>query len=246
MTKAVDRFETALSRAKESDKNSIGVWKERLLHTFLKYYLEPDPAYHEQPVVGFIADIFHDGTLIEVQTRDLYRLRRKLEAFLEHSDVTCVNVVFPIAAVKWLVWVEADGLRRPRRKSPKADSALQILPELYGLRAMLRHPKLAFAAAMVQLEEYRHLDGWSRDKKRGSHRMERLPLALDQLIALRVPEDYSALLPESLPPEFTVKEFGKLCRMQEKAAWRSLHVLTLVGVVRKCGKRGRSELYELL
>jgi len=242
--RTANRFEQALSQAKVQEKNSIGVRKERLLHTFLKYYLEPDPAYHEQPVVGFIADIFRDGTLVEVQTRDLYRLRRKLEAFLEHPDVTRVNVVFPVAAVKWLVWVEEDGLCRPRRKSPKAGSAPQILPELYGLRALLCHPKLTFMAAMLQIEEYRRLDGWSRDKKRGSHRMERIPLALDKMISIRVPADYSALLPEHLPPEFTVKEFGKLCRMRENAAWRSLHVLALVGAVRKCGKRGRGEVYE--
>jgi len=32
--------------------------------------------------------------------------------------------------------------------------------------------------------------------------------------------------------------------MQTNAAWRSLHVLALLGVVRKCGKRGREDLYE--
>lgn len=248
MTQVTDRFEQALAQAREQERNSIGVQKERLLHAFLKYYLELDPACHEQKIAGFVADAFRGGELTEVQTRDLYRLRRKLEAFLEHPDVKHVNVVFPIASVKWLVWVEEGGLCRPRRKSPKAGGPPQILPELYGLRTLLRHEKLRFTVAMLQIEEYRRLDGWSRDKKRGSHRMERAPLALDAMISLRTSMDYHKLLRDygtaALPPVFTVKEFGKLCRMRQDAAWRGLHVLCLLGVVEKCGKRGRSELYQ--
>ena len=238
-------FETALSRAKEQNRNSIGVQKERLLHAFLKYYLEPDPIYHERPVAGFVADVFRDSEAIEVQTRDLYRLCRKLEAFLENPDVEQVNVVFPIATTKWLIWVDEDGLCRPRRKSPKAGSPLQILPELYPLRALIQDGRLMFTVVMLQIEEYRYLDGWSRDKKRGSHRMERVPLAMDAMISLQAPADYLALLPPDLPSQFSVKEFGKPCRMRQKAAWRTLHVLTLLGVVRKCGKRGRSDLYQV-
>jgi len=273
MTGTECRFEAALALAhasvQEQNKNSIGVQKERLLHAFLKYYLEPDAAFHEQPTAGFsshkanispqeggtdpglasgrpfIADVQRDGAIIEVQTRDLYRLKRKLEAFLAQPEITQVNVVFPIATTKWLVWVEEDGTCRPRRKSPKPGTPMQILPELYGLRALLQSEKLTFTAAMVQLEEYRHLNGWSRDKKRGSHRMERVPLALDAMVALRGTADYRRLVPDNLPAQFTVQEFGKQCRMQQKAAWRSLHVLTVVGVVQKCGKRGRSDLYEM-
>ena len=251
------RFDVALklahASAQEQNRNSIGVQKERLLHAFLKYYLEPEAVYHEQPVTGFIADVQRDGAIIEVQTRDLYRLKRKLEAFLAEPEVRRVNVIFPIATTKWLIWVEEDGSCRPRRKSPKPGTPLQILPELYGLRTLLKNEKLTFTAAMVQLEEYRHLNGWSRDKKRGSHRMERVPLALDAMVSLREAADYQQLLPGNvpgglpgnLPAQFTVQEFGKLCRMQQKAAWRSLHVLTVVGVVQKCGKRGRSDLYEV-
>jgi len=250
MTQTENRFEEAMALAhasvREQNKNSIGVQKERLLHAFLKYYLEPDAAFHEQAMDGFIADVHRDGTIIEVQTRDLYKLKRKLEAFLEEPEVQRVNVVFPIATTKWLIWVEEDGSCRPRRKSPKPGTPLQILPELYGLRTLLQSEKLTFTAAMLQLEEYRHLNGWSRDKKRGSHRMERVPLALDAMVALRGEADYQQLLPGNLPAQFTVQEFGKQCRMQEKAAWRSLHVLTVVGVVQKCGKRGRSDLYHVL
>ena len=244
------RFEEALNlahaAAQAQNRNSIGVQKERLLHAFLKYYLEPDAAYHEQPAAGFIADVQRDGTIIEVQTRDLYRLKRKLEAFLEEPEVQQVNVVFPIATTKWLIWVEEDGSCRPRRKSPKPGTPMQILPELYGLRTLLNNEKLTFTAAMVQLEEYRHLNGWSRDKKRGSHRMERVPLALDAMVVLRAAADYRLLLPSDLPQQFTVQEFSKLCRMQQKAAWRSLHVLTVMGVGQKCGKRGRADLYHVL
>ena len=250
MTDTERRFEEALklahAGAQEQNRNSIGVQKERLLHAFLKYYLEPDAAFHEQPAAGFIADARRDGAIIEVQTRDLYRLKRKLEAFLAQPEIMQVNVIFPIATTKWLVWVEEDGSCRPRRKSPKPGTPLQILPELYGLRTLLQNEKLTFTAAMLQLEEYRHLNGWSRDKKRGSHRMERVPLALDAMVALNVAADYQGMLPSGLPAQFTVQELGKLCRMQQKAAWRSLHVLTVVGVVQKCGKRGRADLYEVL
>ena len=35
---------------------------------------------------------------------------------------------------------------------------------------------------MMDMEEYRLLDGWNKDKKRGSHRMERYPIAIDSMV----------------------------------------------------------------
>ena len=41
----------------EHDRFNIGTYKEKKLHIILKRYFESDPAFHEIPTNGFIADI---------------------------------------------------------------------------------------------------------------------------------------------------------------------------------------------
>ena len=40
----------------------------------------------------------------------------------------------------------------------------------------MAHENLTVKVVFLDMEEYRLLNGWSRDKKRGSHRYDRIPL----------------------------------------------------------------------
>ena len=98
-------------------RSGIGTLGEKTLHAVIKHYLEPDERCHEIRVGGYIADICREGEICEIQTRQLYRLKKKLEAFLLERSVT---VVYPIASGKRLIWIdeETGETTRPRR-SPK-------------------------------------------------------------------------------------------------------------------------------
>jgi len=44
----------------------------------------------------------------------------------------------------------------------------------------LKDPNIRFKFVLVNMEEYRLLNGWSRDKKKGSTRYDRIPTDLDR------------------------------------------------------------------
>lgn len=239
-----ERFLLALERTVSDASPSIGTQQERLLHRTLKYFFEPDETCHEIPVNGYIADIFQKqtGCIWEVQTAGFDKLRRKLEAFLPEHPVT---VVLPVIRTKYLCWVSPDtGEILSRRKSPRQGRASDILPEIYRLPLVQNHPNLRFCAALLDAEEYRLQDGYSRDGKHGSHRLERSPLALQELAFLKTPADYQRLLPPLSVP-FTRKEVGKALRLSDKKAAFAVIALERGGAIRRAGQAGRSFLYEL-
>ena len=240
-----DALQEALEKAENAmrERSGIGTLGEKTLHAAVKFYLEPDPAFHEVPCLGFVADVKNGAGVIEIQTRSFERLRRKLAVFLEQGPVT---LVCPLPHVKYVLWLDPEtGEVSRRRKSPKTGQPWHLLPELFRIGELLDHPNLSLLILLLDLEEYRNLDGWSRDRKRGSHRLERLPLSLQRELWLREKADWRAMLPEGLPEGFTRQEFAKLGRFSERQSGAALKVLCQMGLAERCGKRGRAYLYRL-
>ena len=170
------RFTAAKERiiGKNRERNGIGTLSEKTVHAVLKHYYAPDESQHEIPVEGCVADIFNGKEIIEIQTRSFDRMRPKLERFLPLYPVT---IVYPIPHIKWLSWInEETGETSPKRKSPKHGNPYQAFIEMYKIRQYLPDGNLHFRLALIDMEEYRLLNGWSRDKKKGSDRYDRIPL----------------------------------------------------------------------
>lgn len=221
--------------------NGIGTYKERTLHAALKRYFEPDEAYHEQRYKGFIADILRDDDIIEIQTRAFNNLRRKLECFLPDKTVT---VVYPAVRAKWLCWIDPQsGEISKRRRSPKTGKPYEAFIELYKIKVFLNDPHFRLNIVMVDVEEYRNLDGWSNDKKKGSHRVERIPVGIGEKIEINSTADYIKLIPEELPEKFTSQDFKKASSLSISAAQTALNVLSYVGAVSRVGKQGNRIIY---
>lgn len=224
------------------EKNGIGTLSEKTVHAVLKKYLEPNEQYHEIKIHGCYADIANSHGITEIQTRSFGRLKKKLKLFLELSNVT---IVYPIPYTKWLLWIDEEtGEISKKRKSPRQGSIHMILPELYAIREYLLHPNLKIHLLLIDMEEYRLLNGWSHDKKKGSTRYDRIPTTLVNEFYINNPKDYSAMLPASLPSEFTAKEFEKATRLSPKNASFALQVLRHVNAVTQTGKKGRAYLYQ--
>ena len=115
--------------------------------------------------------------------------------------------------------------------------------ELPKLRRHLLDPRLTVRLLFVDMEEYRYLDGWGRDGKRGSTRMERLPLSLEGEVTLGTDEDYRVFLPDGLPDPFTVRELAARIARKSRWAYAAIRLLCERGIVRGAGKRGRENLY---
>lgn len=240
-----DRWQQAVEIAagRMAERSGIGTLGEKTLHAAVKYYLEPDESRHEVPYMGFVADIRNETGVIEVQTRAFDRLRRKLAVFLEAGPVT---LVCPLPHLKYVQWLDPEtGEITRRRKSPKTGRPWHILPELDRIKELLDHPNLTLLIILLDVDEYRALTGWSRDRKRGSHRLERIPLSIYQELRIRQPADRQALIPEGLPPEFTRQELMKCGRFSDRQSAFAVRAMTKLGLCERCGKLGRAYLYRL-
>ena len=234
----------ALSENARLDKNGIGMQKERTLHSVIKSYLEPDVDQQEIPIGPYVADIYHRSPpeALEVQTGNFGPLRDKLESFLAEFPVT---VVHPIPWHTTVYWSDpGTGEMSKGHRSPRVGRLYEILPELYRVSGLLGHPGLTFMPMLVDVEEYRLMDGWSRGGKRGAHRIDRIPVAIGECRLLQTAADYLDLLPP-LPDTFTAAEYGRSTRFGGRALSYSLMALRRLGVVEQAGRKGRSNLYRL-
>ncbi|MDE7114562.1 MAG: hypothetical protein K2O57_10370, partial [Acetatifactor sp.] len=83
----------------------IGTLSEKTVHAILKNFYESDEDHQEIPIDNYVADIYHDGEIIEIQTRQFNKMRNKLSAFLPLYPVT---IVYPIPREKWVIWIDQE------------------------------------------------------------------------------------------------------------------------------------------
>lgn len=227
---------------KDRERKQIGVLGEKTVHAVLKNYMEPDELYHEIRIEGFYADIAREDEIIEIQTRNFNALRRKLGVFLNRGFVT---VVYPIPYIKWLSWIdETSGEISPKRKSPKKGSPYLAFYELYKIKEFLTHPNLRIHIIEMNIEETRLLNGWSRDKKKGSTRFDRIPLEIVEEVILDDKRDYLKMVPKSLKESFTSKDYQTVTKLTRSGAQTALHILNYVGAIKRVSKIGNAYLYE--
>lgn len=239
------RFEQAKQKiiGVNRERQGIGTLGEKTIHAVLKNYYAPDCEMQEIPIENFVADIFTGTEIIEIQTRSFNVMRRKLDTFLKQYPVT---IVHPIPRIKWVSWIDEEtGEASPKRKSPKKGNPYQAFVELYKIRPFLKNENLHFKFALIDMEEYRLLNGWSRDKKRGSERFDRIPLDFVEEVCIDRREDYMQFVPFDLPEPFTSREFAKCAKIPMRLANVVLLILTDLSVVTRVGKQGNCYLYEL-
>ena len=254
------RFE-ALCReigAAELNGEGIGTYSEKRLHKTLKLFFCPDESCHEVRIRpdgsvgevggsgrgGYIADICHDGDIIEIQTGSFYSLKAKLRFYLERTELE-ITVVHPIAAVKYTSWIDPEnGSVTSRRRSPKKGSLSDVLPELFWLSDMLNDSRLHFCFPFLAIEEFRLLDGWSRDKKRGSNRYERIPTELLDMVWLDG-ADIRTMLPDGLPMEFSAADLSRKLKFKGRKLYQILSLFTNLGIIEKGEKKGRAYVYRI-
>lgn len=221
----------------------IGTLSEKTVHAILKNYYQPDEDYQEIPIENYVADIYQDGEIIEIQTRQFNKMRNKLSAFLPLYPVT---IVYPIPREKWVIWIDEESgeLSKPR-KSPAKGTRYTIFPELYKIKMYLKDPNLRLKLVLMDMEEYKLLNGWSSDKKKGSSRYDRIPTQLVEEIEISCMEDYMQFVPYELEGQFTVREFGKAAHIPAKLAGIVVNILNYIGTIERTGKQGKAYLYEI-
>ena len=243
-----DRFAEAVNKALEREKGlhgSVGTQNEKVIHAALKNYYAPFSDEQEVKIGGYFADAVCEDGIFEIQTRQLYKLKDKLNAFLEFSRVT---VVYPSACVLGTVYINEDSGEVVKETPPRRiNSLLKVFEELYSIRSVLTNENLRIIIARLNIQKRVYFRGneipniTSRSARKKC-RIEKIPLEFRDEIILENKADYERFLPDELSEEFTKKEFAKAVR--ESASSLRLEVLRTVGVIEKTGKKGNSFLYQ--
>ncbi|MCH5275912.1 MAG: hypothetical protein J1E65_08725 [Lachnospiraceae bacterium] len=221
-------------------RQGIGTLSEKTVHAILKLYYAPDTDMHEIPIENYVADIYTGKEIIEIQTGQFNRMREKLKAFLPLYPVT---LVYPIPRQKWLIWIDEErGELSEPRKSPLKGNAYMAFRELYKIKMFLKDENLHLKFVLLDMEEYRLLNGWSRDRKKGSCRYDRIPSGLAEEISIDSLRDYMQFVPYGLE-EFTSEQFAKAAHIRRPLAQTALNILTHVECVERIGKQGNSIVY---
>ena len=242
-----DRFAEGVDKALQREKGlhgSVGTQNEKAIHAALKNYYAPFSDEQEVKIGGYFADAVCEDGIFEIQTRQLYKLKDKLGAFLEFSRVT---VVYPSACVLGTVYINEDSGEIVKETPPrKISSLLKVFEELYSIRGFLNSENLRIIITRLNVQKRVYFRGnelpnIASRSARKKCRIEKIPLEFRDEIILENKADYKRFLPEGLDGEFTKKDFARA--VGESASSLRLEVLRTVGVVEKVGQRGKSYLY---
>ena len=96
------------------------------------------------------------------------------------------------------------------------------------------------------MEEYKLLNGWSRDKKRGSVRYDRIPVSIEGEMEFTCAQDYVQLIPYDLPEPFTSAQLAKAVQIRKEQAGIVCNILHDLGVMKREGKKGNAYLYRVV
>ena len=235
--------------SRDKVREGIGLLEEKRLHSVFKRWICDDFDTHEQKVPGrgersrkFVADVLtKEGEIFEIQTADLYPMKKKIDFYMSETDHP-VTVLHPLIGKKQILWMHPETGEITPARSTLREGVLHGVAQLKAYIPYLCTPRFHLIFPVIEADEYRLLDGWGKGGKRGSHRYELLPRALTEVYRLSTREDFLAIFPE-MPPEFTAKEFGKSTRLRGYDLYDVLAVFEGLGIIEKCGTRGRAALW---
>jgi len=219
----------------------INTWNESLLHEELKDYFCGETGSTEVPVEGSICDaVLDDGSIVEIQTAHLGKLKPKLEKLLKSRRV---KLVYPVARNTLIETYETTGELKSRRKSPKHGTVYQLFDELTGIWALIGHPSLTLTVIFTDILELRIADGSGSWRRKGIRISDRKLIRIHEARDFRTLADFAALVPKDIPTEFTVSDLSKAGAKSHagKMAW----VLKNMGISDQIGKKGRAYSYSL-
>jgi len=234
-----------MSSNKPKDSNphpkGIGIQNEKSLHAALKQWYTRPGDQLETKVDRFIVDIVRGDLLIEIQTRNLAAIRRKLHALLDRYRV---RLVYPIAQEKWIVRKTASGKKiLGRRKSPKVGRLSDLFEELVSIPDLINHENLALEIALIQEEEIRHTDGRGSWWRKGQSIHDRRLLQVLETVALEKKEDFLRFLPDDLEQPFTNQSLTVRIGGSIHATRQMTYCLKKMGVIQEVGKNGNQLLF---
>lgn len=213
------------------------------LHASLKSILsEPDDRI-EVPVEGYYIDIVRGDLLIEIQTGNFQKLRKKLNDLLSNHPI---RIVYPVVVTKWIKRLDQkSGKILSCRKSPKRGRTEDVFDHLVYLVDFISHENLSIEIIYVQEETILINDGKGSWRRKGWSIFDRKFLAKnDDHILLEKTACYSRFIPAEISQPFTAKDISQRRNMRTRLSQKMLYCMYKFGVLRRVGKLRNAWLYE--
>ncbi len=192
----------------------------------------------EFPLGSYFIDGRRGGRLVEIQTRNLAKLRPKLECLLGAGHR--LLVVYPVAAEKVIVrQARRNGPPLSSRRSPRRRLWTEAFDELVFLKGTLGHPGLAVHIVLTSEEEWRLPPRrWRREVI-----TDRRLLKLLEVRVFEEPRHWLRVLPPGLPLPFQSHHLARALGEPRRRAQAMLYVLSASGSVQVVGRDRRGIRY---
>jgi len=215
---------------------------EYSLHMGIKEWYSVLGGQVEVKVDDFIVDVVKEGVLIEIQTRNLSAIKKKLGKLLLTNQV---RLVYPIAKVKWIVYVSNSGEFVRKRKSPKRGKIIDLFIEMVHLSDLINDKNFSFEVLLIEEEELRSDDGKGSWRRRGVSIKDRKLLKVFDRVVFEDRTDFLKILPENLGVSFTNRVLAKKLGISIRLAQKITYCLRKMNVLIIDGKKKRELLFRV-
>ena len=182
---------------------------------------------------GFVIDVLRENLLIEIQTKNFSAIRNKLSKLVVDNRV---RLVYPIAKLKWIVYVTKLGEVVRRRKSPKKGKLIDLFIEFVHLSYLAKNKNFSFEVLLIEEEELRCNDGYGSWRRKRVSIKDRRLLAVFDRVVFENSQDFLRFLPFRLEESFTnkllAKKLGVPVRLAQKITY-CLRKMDLISIEKK-------------
>lgn len=215
---------------------------EYSLHTQIKNWYSNQQDEIEVKVEDYIIDVVRNGLLIEIQTRNLSAIKKKLVKLLLNNRV---RVVYPIAKIKWITYLSKSGEVVKKRKSPKKGKIVDLFAEMVHIAKLVNYENFSFEVLLIEEEEVRCNDGKGSWRRKGVSIKDRKLLKVFSSVIFENRNSYLNFIPNNLHASFTNRILAKELRISIKAAQKITYCLRKMKILTIDGKKKRALLFRV-
>ena len=216
--------------------------KEYSLHSEVKkWYSISEDELEIKVNDGFIIDVLRDNLLIEIQTKNFSAIKKKLNKLVVDNRV---RLVYPIAKLKWIIYMSKSGNLINRRKSPKKGKLVDLFYELVHLSSLVKHTNFSFEVLLIEEEELRCNDGNGSWKRRGISIIDRKLLKVLDRVIFENSHDFLRFLPFDMDESFTNKFLAKKLRVSIALAQKITYCFRKMDLIFITGKKRKELLFK--
>jgi len=220
----------------------IGLLNEKPLHASLKQWYALPGDQFEVPVGGFVIDIVRDDLLIEIQTRNFFSIKSKLNKLARSHRV---RLIYPIVQEKWIVRLQHYHCGATiRRRSPKRGRLEDLFWELVSIPQLLSNPNFSLEILMIKQEEVRRYERKRKWRGKGWVIEGRQLLQVLDRRVFGASADWLWFLPAGLE-SFTTEDLATRMNTRRDLAQKMAYCLREGNMIEIIGKRGRANLYRI-